>query len=176
MGKSGIAVLILLAAASGPGCSAPPATTADEPELLPGTMVASYRVEAIDNAIIREHTIYPHRFVPGTAQLDPLGQRDIEVLAAHYARHAGTLSIPRGDASPQLYTARYDAVLKALAKAGVASSRVMVSDGLPGGSGLGARWVLIILEAPPGSAAGDGRSTQTVEPALLDQLLMRGSR
>ena len=175
MGRSGIAVLILLAAASAPGCSAPPVTAGDV-DPLPGAMVASYRVEAIDNAIIREHTIYPHRFVPGTARLDPLGQRDIEVLATHYAQHPGTLSIPRGDASPQLYTARHNAVLEALAKAGVASSRVMVSDGLPGGSGLGARWVLIILESPPGSAAGDGRSTQTVEPALLDQLLMRGSR
>ncbi len=168
MGQSGIAVLILLAAASGPGCSAPPSVAGDDFELLPGAMVASYRVEAIDNAIIREHTIYPHRFVPGTAQLDPLGQRDIEVLAAHYARHAGTLSIPRGDASPQLYTARYNAVLEALAKAGVVSSRVMVSDGLPGGSGLGARWVLIILEGPAASSVSGSYSSEPME--------MRGSR
>ena len=118
----------------------------DDPQSLNAAMMNSYNVDAIDHAIIRQHTIYPFHFVTDAAQLNELGRREVDVLAGHFKDFPGALNVRRGKADNALYEARSRTVVDALAKAGVDVERMMVSDGLPGGDGVVSERVLIIQE------------------------------
>ncbi|MHC4982331.1 MAG: hypothetical protein ACYTF6_04080 [Planctomycetota bacterium] len=100
---------------------------------------------AIRNAIIRQRTVFPYHFTPGTANLTELGIHDMSVLAGYYSQNAGKLSVRRGNASERLYKARVDSVVAALRRAGVARKRVEISDSPPAGDGMPSEHVLIIL-------------------------------
>lgn len=55
-----------------------------ERHLAGSEMVTSLQDEAVENAIIRQHTIFSYHFVPGAPYLTELGERDLDVLAHHY--------------------------------------------------------------------------------------------
>ena len=111
-----------------------------------GSYVAMYAEEAIDNAIVREHTVYMHYFRPNGAQLNTLGRRVIETLAQNYGEYAGTLSIVQGDANDEIYEARIEAVRDALTDVGVDPSRITIGAMVPGGDGIRSDAVLSILD------------------------------
>jgi hypothetical protein len=90
----------------------------------------------VENAIITQHTLYPYHFVTDGEGLNDLGQRDFAVLAKHFQEHPGVLNVRQGEASVKLYTARLAQVQSQLSAAGVDVSRMIISDGLPGGPGL----------------------------------------
>ncbi len=101
---------------------------------------------SLNNAIVSQHTLYPYHFVAGSAELNELGARDLNVLVAHFLIAGGDLNVHRGETSQPLYESRVKTVLERLAAAGVASSSVAVKDGLPGGEGLSSERVLVILK------------------------------
>lgn len=171
MRRGGLVAGLAVAAAAG-GCSAPPYR--DDPKLN-GAIVEAQSVEAADNAIVREHTVYPHHFIEGTARLNSLGERDVNVLAAAYGRDGGTIDVGRGGAPSGLYAARCEAVIAQLAEAGVGPGRIVLADGLPGGDGIASVQVLVILagerEAAEQPSAYNAREQADLN--VLDNLLGR---
>jgi hypothetical protein len=165
--KAGFLYGLVLALAC--GCSGNP--SGDEAAWVPGARQAFYRAEAVDNAVIREQTIYPHHFVEGRAELNELGRRAVNVLAEHYRGQEGTLNVRRGDAAQQLYAARCNAVLEALAAAGVEPKRMVLADGPPGGDGLSSRRLLIVLQGQDEAAPGESYSGEPAQGGMLDKLL-----
>ncbi len=118
----------------------------DDPRSLNAAMLNSYNVDAVDHAIIRQHTLSPFHCVTEGARLNELGRREVDVLAGHFKDFPGALNVRRGKADNALYEARARTVVDALAEAGVDVERMMVSDGLPGGDGVVSERVLIIQE------------------------------
>ncbi|MCH8153022.1 MAG: hypothetical protein IH830_11710 [Planctomycetes bacterium] len=134
----------------------------DDPRSLNAAMLNSYNVDAVDHAIIRQHTFYPFQFVTDGAQLNELGRRDVDVLARHFKEFPGALNVRRGNAAGALYEARARTVVDALAEAGVDVERMMVSNGLPGGDGVTSERVLIFQERAA-QATSDTAETTTME-------------
>ena len=128
------AVLLALAA-----CSSP---TERDPYGTGDLLLAA----SLQRAIVVQSTLFPYHFVPDSAELNELGQRDLLVLARHFEKHSGNLAVRPGD-TPALGEARIRAVIEALTAAGVARDHVNVRDGLPGGEGLASARVLEIMKS-----------------------------
>jgi hypothetical protein len=109
---------------------------------------------SLNNAIVSQHTLYPYHFVAGSAELNELGARDLNVLVAHFLTAGGDLNVHRGETPEPLYESRVKTVLERLAAAGVVSSSVAVKDGLPGGEGLASERVLVILKGKMSKGTG----------------------
>jgi hypothetical protein len=119
----------------------------------------------LENAIIAQHTLYPYHFVYDGEKLNGLGERDFAVLVRHFREHAGVLNIRHGGVSAELYKARVVWIAEMLRKAGIASDRVRVSDGMPGGAGVSSERMLMILSKEADGSiesamSDDGRITQ----------------
>lgn len=124
----------------------------------------------VDLAILSQHTLYPYHFVTGGAALNELGSRDLDILAEHFRKNPGPLSVRRGDASPGLYQARLETVRQALAEAKVEPSQIAISDQLPGGDGMDSERVLMNLRQPPaGSLSVSGSASASVSAAPAPQ-------
>jgi len=104
---------------------------------------------SVENAIITQHTIYPYHFAADGEQLNELGRRDLAVLARHFAENAGTLNVRRGQTPAALYEARVAHVVQSLKQAGVDTTRLSVSDEMPGGTGMPSERVVTILRQAP---------------------------
>lgn len=126
---------------------------------------------SLNNAIIAQHTLYPYHFENGSAKLNDLGLRDLNVLCDHFAKATGDLNVRRGTASPSLYEARVKTVLDRLAEVGVQSGSVTVKDGLPGGDGISSERVIVILQgkmtSPASTMNGGGTSAATGSGVLV---------
>lgn len=133
---------------------------------LNAAMIDLYRAEAIENAIVRQHTIYPYLFVQGSDELNDLGRRDLRVLARHFRKASGVLNVRRGDADEQLQAARIAAVRAVLDDHRVDPQRVTIADDQPGGDGLDAQSVLRILEQ---RRPGEEAQTQTSSESTTQQ-------
>ncbi len=118
-------------------------------------MVKLYTAEAVDRAIVRQHTLYPYHFRPASVELNELGRRDVTVLARFYKDNGGQVNVRQGDVDPRLYAGRINAVREALAMHGVDRGQIRMADGLPGGDGLASDQVAAILEAGMGSSSDD---------------------
>jgi hypothetical protein len=130
-----------------------PFVTADQNREFDAAIVRANQNDIEASGIIRQHTIYPYHFVPDSATLNELGQRDVAVLAHHYASLPAdpgvpppTMSVRRGDASPGLYDARVRAVTAELARGGVANDHVRIADAAPGGDGMIPGKVKIVIQ------------------------------
>lgn len=125
---------------------------------------------AIQNAIITQHTVYPYHFVNNSAVLNPLGQRDLAVLARHFSQNPGELNVRRGDVEPALYQARMETVKARLAEGGVDVSRIRMNDGLAGGEGIATSEMIEVLARSrdpltnTGSGDSYGSSNLTMQP------------
>ncbi len=108
-------------------------------------LVKSYNDIAIENAIIRQHTILPYHFIHNSDELNELGSRDLAILAAHYSKHPGRLNVRKGSVSPELYESRVRTVLNQMSKSGVKTQKIDVTDGLPGGEGLASHEVTFMM-------------------------------
>ncbi|MFC1634464.1 hypothetical protein ACFL5Z_06440 [Planctomycetota bacterium] len=116
---------------------------------LDSELVGTINNISVENAIIAQHTLYPYHFVPDGARLNELGERDFSVLARHFAEQTGSLNIRRGTTPAELYEARVTVVIESLKEAGIETSRVSMSDGMPGGSGMPSERVVTILQETP---------------------------
>ncbi|MEX2219257.1 MAG: hypothetical protein WD749_10925 [Phycisphaerales bacterium] len=120
---------------------------------------------SVRNAVIAQHTLYPYHFVDFSDQLNELGRRDVQVLAAHYRRYPGPVNIRRGSEPEDLYRARVAAVAEALASGGVDREKIRIADGMPGGPGNPADRVITIQDAERSRLQGGGSPTPTGTPA-----------
>ncbi len=152
----GLAGLVGLAA-----CHSAPVNPADRTLTDHEHVVANYWMvnnnldTAIRAGIISEHTLYPYDFVADSSALNPLGWRDLGVLARHYQdTHGGVLSVYRGGTASALYTRRVQAVTKALVAAGVARGQVTIVDQMPGGHGMASNTALKNLTRKSPSLGG----------------------
>jgi hypothetical protein len=141
-----------------------------DPEVMPGRAAQwsgdSIRAAAINKAIVQQHVIYPYHFVTNSAELNPLGLRDLGVLAEYYTAHPGALSIRRAGAAQKLYDERVVAVMDKLKASGVAIERLAVADTAPGGDGISSERLVHILREPAvltggttGAEGGDDSSS-----------------
>jgi hypothetical protein len=98
--------------------------------------------------------------------LNDLGQRELAVLARHFAEYPGTLSVRRGPVTGDLYRIRLTSVMNGLKDAGVDMARMQLSDSMPGGTGMPCEQVVVILERAatdcraPAASGGTGRITR----------------
>ncbi len=122
--------------------------------------VTTGREAGVRQAIIVQHTLYDYHFVPDSAHLNDLGYHDLGVLSEHFAKNPGELSVRQGQASETVYRQRLETVRVELVRAGVATERVSLTGGLPGGPGMpGTRVVFIVqqrMDAPLQVATGYG--------------------
>lgn len=100
------------------------------------TFVRTINDAQVNAAVVRQRTIFPYHFVPYSAELTELGERDLRVLAAYFLQHPGQLNIRRGDADEALYAARIEATMAELELDGVDRNRLQVADELAGGDGI----------------------------------------
>ena len=122
-------------------------------------LVHSISETAIEQAVIAQHTLFPYHFVSDRAILNELGKHDLQVLAAHYKKYAGTLNIRQGNILVDLYEARVATVVAALATEGVERESITITNTHPGGDGMASeRLVTIILgdETAPSSPPASG--------------------
>jgi hypothetical protein len=110
-------------------------------------LVSAYNDTAMENAIIVQHSLYPYHFVNNSEQLNELGRRDLLILAKHFKEYPGQIDVSRDGTNASLYQARLAYVAGQLKKDGVDISKVTISDGLPGGSGMTSSDVGQIMEA-----------------------------
>lgn len=124
-------------------------------------------------AVVRQHTLFDHHFEAGSADLTPLGRRDLRWLCDAMFRDGGTICVPRGQASARLHAGRMEAVRRGLTSRGIPVDRVSLADALPGGIGADSLEALVIreqvrkvpFEVPTGSvlAPTGGESTVSSE-------------
>lgn len=110
-------------------------------------LITAYNDTAMENAIIAQHSLYSYHFVNNSDQLNELGRRDLSILAKHFKEYPGQLDISHDGTSKGLYQARVACVSGQLKKDGVDISKLTISDGLPGGSGMASNDVVKINEA-----------------------------
>lgn len=146
------------------GCANEEAIRADDgpDELAPGAILHSYMEEASANGVLRQMTIYSYHFVSGTARLNQLGSRDVNILARHFRDQPGTLNVLSDDVHVDLYAARMETVRATLIDAGVQPSLIFITDGLPGGDGMRSLEIQTILS--------DDESRSTPISGLVDNL------
>jgi hypothetical protein len=124
-------------------------------------LITAYNDTAMENAIIVQHSLYPYHFVNNSDQLNELGRRDLSVLVKHFKEYPGQLNISRDGTSKSLYQARLAYVTGQLKKDGIDISKLTISDGLPGGSGMTSSEVVQIKEADQ-KARNDRRKSYPV--------------
>jgi hypothetical protein len=145
------------------GCTDPHARK--EPNTVDAWLVTHVNDTAIQNAILRQQTLFPYHFVTGGAAMNELGRHDLEILAAHYRQNPGSLSIRQGQASKPLYDARVASVVEFLRDAGLPAGRVTVTNTPAGGEGMPSATVLTIAQpgarppSPPLQPIGPSMST-----------------
>ncbi|HOF18771.1 MAG TPA: hypothetical protein PK082_07660 [Phycisphaerae bacterium] len=114
-------------------------------------LLSEYQDPAMNNAIIRQHTLFPYHFVADSAELTELGHRDLDLLATHFAVNTGQLNVRRGDAPGKLYALRVQRVKELLAQGGVPVDRIRIDDDLPGGDGMPSEQVVKITQGDTGA-------------------------
>jgi len=122
------------------------------------------RGASIDKALLVQKTLFPYHFVLDGSELNQLGERDVQVLAAHFRKSPGTLHVRRGDATAALHEARMRSVMAALASDGVDAAQMKVADGMAGGDGLPNERVIQILRNPTALGTTTG-TTNTAMPS-----------
>ena len=142
------AVMVVLAGmlALSAGCEPDPQAVE-----LDRRLVNVYGDSAVENAIVRQHTVFPYHFEYGGADLNALGKKDLGVLAEHFVKYPGALSVRRGEETEAVYKARVVGVRQFLLDAGVDGRRVSIGNDLPGGEGLTSSEVAIIVDEAHGS-------------------------
>jgi len=101
---------------------------------------------AVRNAIVRQRTLYPYHFEESADGLNDLGIHDLAVLVSYHRDFEGAwgLNVRRGRTSQQLYNARVEKVLEALAEAGIDRQCVQITDVPAPGEGMESERVLLI--------------------------------
>lgn len=129
------------------GCESNPKPQPSDHAEMNRAMVQWLNNAAIDNAIIRQHALYPYHFVANSQELNDLGRRDVMVLSNFYRMNPGKVNVRKAGTPDELYEARVQYVVQAMEHYGVDPNRIeVIKDGFPGGDGASAERVMQILE------------------------------
>ncbi len=137
--------------------------------LMNAGLINAFNDAAMENAIIAQHALYPYHFVNNSNQLNELGRRDLSILAKHFKEYPGQLTISSDGTSENLYKSRLAYVAEQLKKDGIDVSRVAISDGMPGGSGMTSSDVVQIKEADQKARNERRQSFPTTDTGISDQ-------
>lgn len=161
-----LTALILVLGVS--GCAAwrnthgdPQRLTDDQRRTANVWMTESVQDQSVENAIVRQHTVFPYHFIENSAKLNNLGTRDLTVLAKHFRDYPGPLNVRRDDAAESLYAERINTVKNFLEKEGVAVEEVSISDSPAGGDGMPSEQVVQILTESRERQSGSSSTRQT---------------
>jgi hypothetical protein len=122
--------------------------------------------ENVYNGVANERAIYPKDFRPGTAELNPLGNRHVDILIDSSRGARGEITILRGDERDDVYADRIAAVQHALTDAGIKDVTVARGDHV-GAAGVSSdRAVLTYTKfmseyAPKATNTGGGSSSSS---------------
>jgi hypothetical protein len=108
-------------------------------------IVGVYSDQAVENAVLAQHTLYPYHFVDNSAALNPIGQRDLDILIRFYKENPGRLIVQQGDVEMPLYQARREAVYERMVQAGIPQGAIRITEGMPGGDGMSSGSVIDVL-------------------------------
>lgn len=135
-------------------CQAPPgpASEARAPESIPDEQMLEvdkrYVREPFEDqaraGVVRQRALFEMHFRPGSAELTPLGRRDLGILADAVGEDGGSISVRRGSVGERLYKARVETVREGLLAAGIDARRIRIDDGSPGGEGVSTSEAILI--------------------------------
>ncbi len=117
------------------------------------------RQASLRRAILGQRALYAYHFEIDSAELNELGERDLDLLAEHYLTNPGELRMARSGASSDLYSRRVATVLDELAALGVEIDRMNVVDGMALGGGA---WSERVLTAASRRGLSDESSSSSV--------------
>lgn len=152
MHQSSLAVLLAVPLAV--ACQTPqgPAQTSSQSESISDAEMLAvdkyYSREPFDDqaraAVVRQRALFDRHFRPGSAALNPLGERDLAILADAVAEDGGAISVRRGSVGERLYKARVETVRDGLLAAGIEAKRIRIDDAPPGGDGMATAEAILI--------------------------------
>ena len=116
-----------------------------------------------------DRTIYSYHFLVGEAELNRLGEDQIDQLTEGGALRAFTVNIPQGGVADELHKARVEAVRARLIANGIAEDKIAIVDQRPGGQGVATSVLMSLMGEkgddvmwgyePRGSSAGSKSET-----------------
>lgn len=83
-----------------------------------------------------DRTIYPYHFTVGEAELNRLGEEQVDQLTEGGATRSFSVNIPQGNVPAELHQARVKAVRARLVANGIGDDKIAVVDQRPGASGV----------------------------------------
>jgi hypothetical protein len=129
--------------------------------------------ENVYNGLAAERAVYPKDFRGGTAMLNELGSRRVEMLIDACSGASGRVTVVRGEEPDDVYDARVATVRKHLADAGLSLEKVaVVKGGAVGGGGFSSDratltyYKMISSEAAKPGSGGGGASAMPMTPNL----------
>ncbi len=136
-----------------------PDTNHELHDMWAGTEV---RRASIRQAILAQGTLFPYHFEVGSPALNPLGERDLDLLAEHLQANPGELRVRRGSVSEELYARRVSTVLTELGARGVDPASITVTDDLPAGPGTWSETVLTRTQSKEPSSDRDQEAGESI--------------
>jgi hypothetical protein len=149
------------------GCEENMQSAGPDKSVMNEAVVNSMLEVQVRNGVIAQHTLYPYHFEANSEALTEIGERNIRILADHFKNNGGSLNICRDHSSDELYDKRVAQVKSQLEELGVEGDRIVISDGMPGGEGMGSERLVTIMEKeyesrPLRGMSGTGVSTGMV--------------
>ena len=157
------------------GCSGPrgsstyeTALAADDAQQLAETRFREEPfADQVRQGVLRQRALFDHHFVPETARLTRLGERDLAILAEGLRENGGRLALPRGAESADLHAARVATVSAALVARGIAPEQISAEARPASGPGVASTDALAIraraanapMQQLPTAAQTSGTST-----------------
>lgn len=165
-----IRVLLATTAAMGFACvgcqkptarlNAPPHGVPEETNDMQGTFVYM-----TDNALLADMTVSDRHFMPHRAMLNSLGTQRLARLVSLMDAYGGTIRF-NSSVEDDLKHQRMDTVRQFLADAGVDTSKEVLVEDLPGGSGMDAKEALLI-KANEGTYDPDKRGSSSASGTTI---------
>ncbi len=126
------------------GCSGPRGSRSPEAALAVDEAQAAadtrYRAEPFSDqvrqGVLRQRALFEHHFVPETARLTRLGERDLAILAEGLRDGGGRIALPQGSEREELHAARIATVSAALQARGIAPEQVALETRPASGAGV----------------------------------------
>ena len=133
MKKTKLTVLLASLAFAAGGCHDAPKSPAyyePSPDAVENNrlLVRMALEENVYSAVATDRTVYPKDFRPGTAELNPLGIRRVDMLLDASRGARGEIAVLRGDERDDVYVDRVSTVRQALLDAGIQSVTVAGAD------------------------------------------------
>lgn len=120
--------------------------------------------QMVDNALLEDMAVYDSHFYPHRPLLNSLGEQQIARLAGLMEMYGGEIRFYSAEQDEDLVAARADAIVAHLSECGVDTTREVLIEDLPGGSGMDATQA-ILIKANEGVYKPRPKSSK---PALTD--------